>query len=271
MMKVQFFCPRWGSELLSWEIFCKKVKEAGYDGVETGIPFTGKEKDNMARALKENGLLLIGQYYQSFEKIFKEHVAGYEKHLRHIIAMQPLLIDAQTGKDYYTPLQNKQLFELAEKLSAESGIAIAHETHRNKALFAAHVAQQLLNQNAAIRITADFSHWCCVAESLLEDQADAVKLACERAIHIHARVGHAQGPQVNDPRAGEWKLTLETHLQWWDSIAASRQQQGAATLTITPEFGPAPYLQAMPHSMAAVANQWDINVYMMQLLKQRYA
>ncbi|MBX9784325.1 MAG: sugar phosphate isomerase/epimerase [Chitinophagaceae bacterium] len=270
-MNIQFFCPRWGNELLSWDAFCKKVKEAGYDGVEAGIPFDEQEKKNISRSLKENGLLLIGQYFQSFEKEWGQHAAGYEKQLRNLISMQPVLIDAQTGKDYYTPAQNKQLFELAHALSVESGITIAHETHRNKALFAAHVAEHLLKENPYVKITADFSHWCCVAESLLEDQQEAVQLACERAVHIHARVGFAEGPQVNDPRAAEWKSTVDAHLQWWDAIISNRKKSGAKVMTITPEFGPAPYLPALPHSMAPVANQWDINVHMMKLLKQRYA
>jgi sugar phosphate isomerase/epimerase len=270
-MKIQFFCPRWGSEDLPWNIFCKKVKNAGYDGVEAGIPFEETEKNSIVSALKENDLLLVGQYYQSFEKDFNEHYTNYEKYLRNIISVNPILIDAQTGKDYYTAEQNGLLFQLAQKIATDTGISIAHETHRNKALFAAHVAEQLLRQNEYVKITADFSHWCCVAETLLEDQQEALQLACSRAIHIHARVGHAQAPQVNEPRAEEWKLTVETHLQWWDAIVANRKKEGAELLTITTEFGPAPYLPALPHSMVPVANQWDINEYMLKTLKQRYS
>ena len=31
-MAIQFFCLRWGSEDLRWEIFCQKASNAGYDG-----------------------------------------------------------------------------------------------------------------------------------------------------------------------------------------------------------------------------------------------
>lgn len=270
MTTIKFFCPRWGSEELSWDNFCKKVKAAGYDGIEAAIPFDEIEKQNIKAAIHENNLLLIGQYYQSVEKDFALHITNYEKHLTNIMGMAPLLIDSQTGKDYYTAEQNKILFDTAEKLSAQSGIVIAHETHRNKALYAAHIAEKLLRENPQVKITADFSHWCCVAESLLEDQLEAMTLACERAIHIHARVGYPEGPQVNDPRANEWKSTLEIFLQWWDTIIYNRKEQGASLITITPEFGPAPYMPALPHSQTPVASQWDINVYMMNVLKQRY-
>lgn len=36
-MKLQFFCPRWGSENLSWDEFAAKVKSYGYDGVEAAV------------------------------------------------------------------------------------------------------------------------------------------------------------------------------------------------------------------------------------------
>ncbi|MBC8032849.1 MAG: sugar phosphate isomerase/epimerase, partial [Chitinophagaceae bacterium] len=66
-MEVLFFCPRWGSEELSWNDFCAKVKDAGYDGVEAAIPFEDAEKAEISTALNKHNLKLIGQYYQSFE------------------------------------------------------------------------------------------------------------------------------------------------------------------------------------------------------------
>ena len=49
-MKLLLFCPRWGSESLSWETFCNKVKQTGYDGVEAGLPFDKKELEEMEAA-----------------------------------------------------------------------------------------------------------------------------------------------------------------------------------------------------------------------------
>ena len=37
-MKLTFFCPLWGSEELEKEAFFRKVKDAGYDGVEMSLP-----------------------------------------------------------------------------------------------------------------------------------------------------------------------------------------------------------------------------------------
>lgn len=269
-LTVQFFCPRWGQEHETYDAFCRKVKDAGYDGIEAPVPDDEREKEAMMNALSRYDLLLVGQYYQSFEKDFQQHIAAYEKHLRNLMEAKPVKIDSQTGKDYYSFDQNKALFDLAEKLSAEYGIPVAHETHRNKALFSAHNTQSILEQVPQLSITADFSHWCTVAESLLEDQADALALACRRAIHVHARVGHEEAPQVNDPRSPEWERQLNAHLRWWDAILEHHRERGASTMTVTPEFGPLPYMPAMPYTREPLASQWDINIHMMHLLKQRY-
>ncbi|ASU34139.1 sugar phosphate isomerase/epimerase family protein [Mucilaginibacter xinganensis] len=270
-MQIKFFCPKWGSDGITWDNFCAKVKAAGYDGIETPVPFDAGEKKDIAAAVTKHGLLLIVQYYQSFEKGFEAHKINFKKHLENLTGMRPLLIDSQTGKDYFSAGQNRELFEMAAAVTADSGVPIAHETHRNKALFAAHVTQALLTENPDVRITADFSHWCNVSESLLEQQQEAVDLAISRTIHIHARVGHAESAQVTDPRADEWQPEVAAHLLWWDAIIQQRLKNGARFTTITPEFGPAPYMPALPYTKMPVANQWDINVYMMELLRKRYA
>ncbi|RIV17302.1 sugar phosphate isomerase/epimerase [Fibrisoma montanum] len=270
-MTIRFFCPRWGSEALSWPVFCRQVKAAGYDGVEAEVPFSEAERAEMLDALAGSDLLLIGQYYQSFDRDFDQHARQYERYLTHLASARPVLINAQTGKDYFTPEQNARLFGLAADREAATGIPVYHETHRNKALFAAHVARDYFDRLPSLKITADFSHWCCVSESLLEQQPEAVALACERAYHIHSRVGHSQGPQVTDPRLPEWKAALDVHLSWWDAIVARRRAEGVEQLTINTEFGPAPYLPTIPFTNMPIASQWDINVSMLHLLKQRYA
>ena len=268
-MEIKFFCPRWGS-VQPWDTFCRLVRDAGFDGVESPLPAGADEQMQMTTALDKYSLLFIGQYYQSFEQDFDLHKTNYIKHLSAMTALKPVLIDAQTGKDYFSGAENAELFVLAKTISEDAGVRIAHETHRNKALFAAHIAKELLINNPEVRITADFSHWCNVSESLLEQQQEALAIAITRTIHIHARVGHSQSAQVSDPRAAEWQNEVAAHLGWWDKIVAHHLSNGTEILTITPEFGPAPYMPAIPYTQLPVANQWDLNVYMMLLLKQRY-
>jgi hypothetical protein len=98
-----------------------------------------------------------------------------------------------------------------------------------------------------------------------------MRAAVARADHIHARVGFPQGPQVNDPRAPEWTEALDHHLAWWDAIVAEHRRRKSDALTITPEFGPAPYMPAMPYSREPLSNQWEVNLYMKDLLRARYS
>lgn len=266
---IRFYCPRWGASD-SWESFAKRVKEAGYDGIEAPVSSPEvPERDEILAATKKYNLSIIGQYYQSFEKDADVHAKNFEKYLRGLALLKPEFINAQTGKDYFSFDQNKRMIEVATKFTKETGIHVVHETHRGKALFAAPVAGQYLKQIPEMRLTLDISHWCNVHESLLQDQSEMVELALRHTDHIHSRVGHPEGPQVNDPRAGEWKDTVNIHLGWWDKVVEHHVQEGK-NLTITTEFGPAGYLPVLPYTQQPVADQWDINVYMMNLLKKRY-
>lgn len=267
-MPPKFYAPEWGNTL-PFATFCQHVKTAGYDGIEMALPFESDEYQPILDILKEYDLELIGQYWQSFETDLDEHARSYERYLRHLAAARPVFINCQTGKDFFTFDQNNHLFELASRISAETGVKIIHETHRGKALFAAHIAQAYLANRPDLRICLDISHWCTVHESMLDDQPEAVNLALVRTDHIHSRVGHTEGPQVNDPRAPEWESTLNMHLAWWDAVANTHRTNGTQ-LTITTEFGPAPYMPGQPYTQEPLANQWDINVFMMNLLKKRY-
>ncbi|GAB3327221.1 hypothetical protein GCM10027299_27520 [Larkinella ripae] len=267
-MTIQFFAPAWGNTL-PFDLFCRNVKEAGYDGVEMALPFEEAEKTALLESLAKYGLKLIGQYWQSLETDPDEHARNYEKYLRHLSSAQPLFINCQTGKDFYSFEQNQRLFALADRVSAETGVRITHETHRGKALFAAHITRGYLEKLPEIRLALDISHWCNVHESLLENQPEAVQLAIQHTDHIHSRVGHPEGPQVNDPRAPEWAETLDAHLAWWDQVVARHRAQ-KTVLTVTTEFGPATYLPVLPYTQMPVASQWDINVFMLNLLKARY-
>ena len=151
-----------------------------------------------------------------------------------------------------------------------TGIAVVHETHRGKFSFALHVTERFLRANPELRIGADFSHWCNVANSLLDDQPAALDLAISRADHIHARLGFAEGPQIPDQRAAEWAAALNRHLSWWDRIVERARDEGREYLCITPEFRLYLYMTIMPGSQQPIADQWAINVFMKDLLKTRY-
>ena len=269
-MKIYFFCPRWGSESLSIREFIHKAKQAGYDGAEFSLPLETAEREDILLALKDENFKWIGQHWETATSNFTEHIREYRERLLNQLKGDPVLIDSQTGKDFFSFEQNETLIEAAMEISRESGVEIVHETHRGKFSFAAHITRNFLERIPELRIGADFSHWCNTAESMLENQPEAMDLAISRADHIHARVGFAEGPQIPDPRATEWEEVLAAHMAWWDRIIERARAEGREFFTITPEFGPYPYMTILPHSRKPIADQWDINAYMMKILRERY-
>ena len=270
IMKIKFFCPYWGSEHLDYATFINTVKKAGYDGTELILPYSEEQKAIITEEANRLGLEIIGLWGGPIEGNFEENIAIYEKHLRNACTVKPKFITAQTGKDCFTFDQNLAFIKLASAISEETGIKIVHEMHRGKFTFAPFITREYIKQLPELRLVADFSHWCNVCESMLEDQQEDINLAIERADHIHARVGFAEGPQVPDPRTPEWEEALNIHLSWWDKIINLKRQQGLTAFTITPEFGPFPYMPMMPFTQLPISSQWDINLFMKDLLSKRY-
>jgi hypothetical protein len=101
-VKVQFFCPHWGSKDLPFKKFAAKVKEDGYDGVEMGFVIDGDEYDDILKVLKENGLALIAQHAERIREDFCVYKNNFEKRLYNLTETNPLFINSQTGRDHCT-------------------------------------------------------------------------------------------------------------------------------------------------------------------------
>jgi Xylose isomerase-like TIM barrel len=269
-MQIHYFCPRWGSESIPWSQFIENIKNAGFDGIELGIPDTNVEREEVLGMIQEAGLSIIAQHWETADSDFANHKAQYTDHLHRIASTKPYLLNSHTGKDYFTLDQNIELIQIAENIAKEYGISITHETHRGRHSFAAHVMPHYINAIPNIRITLDVSHWICVAESLLQDQQAAITQCVPHIHHIHARIGHTQGPQIDDLSNEKWQLTIARHFEIWDTIMDYQRSQDMMSFAITTEFGPPPYLSSHPKDTTAQAYQFDLNCEMLQLLKKRY-
>jgi len=270
-LRLRVLCPRWGSENVPWDDFLARVAEAAYDGIEYGVA-AGTPQAEVAGVLaraERRGLSVVLQHHDTHDADFGRHRAAFAAWLEKVAPLRPHRINSQTGRDHFSFEQNRALLDLAGETAARHGVAIAHETHRSKFSFAAHVTRAYLEQLPALRLTFDVSHWVCVAESYLEDQPEALALAIARTDHVHARVGFPEGPQISDPRAPEWREAVDHHLAWWDRVAAQRRAAGAE-LSFTVEFGPAPYLFHLPFTRQPVTSQWEVNLHMKELLRVRY-
>ncbi len=269
-MRITFFCPLWGSEHMPFESFLERAKEAGYDGVEMSLPLDRRERKRIRKQIDKAGLLFLAQHWETVDTVFSRHKEEYEKRLRGLASADPVFINSQTGRDFFSFEENRELIDAAARVEQETGVKIRHETHRGKFSFAPHITRTFVEALPDLRLSVDLSHWCAVAESLLEDQEETLAIVFSRADHIHARVGFAEGPQIPDPRVPEWKETVDRHLGWWDRVIERARSEGREYFTITPEFGPVPYMQIQPFTRMPLSNQWDINAYMMEILRERY-
>ena len=256
----------------SMDEYLFKVKKEGYDGIENGWPAEKKDQDELFFLLKkynlEVGFLTRGQQsnYEEHFSFFKNEITAAATNT----SQRPLFINCHSGRDYFSTEENESFIAFTIGLAKQTGIKICHETHRSRMLFAAPMAKLYLQKHPGLRVTFDVSHWCNVSESLLADQQETIDLTLPRVDHVHARIGHPEGPQVNDPRAPEWNDAVKAHFAWWDKIVAIKKQKGE-TLTVLTEFGPPDYMPTLPYTREPLADQWAINVYMMKLWRERYS
>lgn len=267
-MQIQYICGVWGMEELPLEIKLNKIKQGGFDGVEIGVPADNKERKLLKSILKDLDLSLVAQILTAGSSP-QEHAKSYEEQFIRSVELEPVIINSHTGKDYFTLEDNVSILETAEKLEDKYGVKAVHEIHRGRATFSINSTMALLTLFPGLKLTADFSHWAVVHESLLEDQEESVNKAIRISHHIHARVGHAEGPQVSDPRAPEWKYNVDAHINWWQKIVDHHIKTGSKLLTICPEFGPPAYMPTLPYTRQPVADQWELNTYMLELLQEK--
>lgn len=267
-MQIKYVRSLWGMELPALAANLAMIKDGGFDGVEMGVPASVAQREELCPLLDKLDLALVVQQWTEGVSP-AEHLNSFERQYRLGVEFKPLLINSHTGKDYFTTAENLAILQHAKNLEQELGVPVLHEIHRGRATFSATATMALLEAMPDLKLTADFSHWCCVHESLLQDQPARVRRAIEHSYHIHARVGYEEGPQITDPRAPEWQAAVETHLQWWQQIVTYHQKLGTKILTICPEFGPPNYMMTQPYTRQPVTDLWEINCYMKDLLKKR--
>lgn len=283
-MEVRYACSYWGQEGTNASLFLARVIEEGFDGVEINFPspdepFGRAESEEFVsdfqstlhniRKVNKNFVFIAQQVLSPADESVDQYISRMKARLEYLTSLKPDFINSHTGKDYFSFEDNCRAIEVAEEISRQSGIPVLHETHRGRFTFHAASLLPYLDRFPELKLTGDFSHWCTVSESLLEDQKEILDRIIPHVQHIHARIGYEHSPQVNDPFAPEWKQHADTFIEWWKKIIASQAALGKSHLTITPEFGPVPYMPTMPYSRKPLADQWLINVQMKNNLKRK--
>ena len=269
-MRIKILSPLWGHEHLKYKVFLDKMREAGYDGYDTWIPDDANDKKLLFEYLQQHEMYIVTHQHQAQGTSFEEFKMSFKNNLYACAEPGPVLINSHTGRDYFTLEQNLQLVDTALEFTAKTGITVAHETHRGRVGYSPQMTAELFAARKDFVITADFSHWICVTESMLENFSPIVDEAILRSRHIHTRVGFEEGPQVPHPNAPEWKYALDKFLSWWDKIIEVNAGNGVELMPMTTEFGPQPYMPSIPFTNTPVADQFAINCFMKDLVHERY-
>jgi sugar phosphate isomerase/epimerase len=177
-MQIQIFAAHWGNNELEPQVFIDRVKAAGFDGIEMSLPLdvaAARRLDAPHRRRRPGPDR--GAVGDRVPPDFDAQAALAEL-LHNACAAKPLHINSHTGKDFFTPEQNRELLDLAADISRQHGVPIYHEIHRSR--FSGHPMLLLpyLQQMPDLQLTADLSHWCCACESLLEDQPETLARPC---------------------------------------------------------------------------------------------
>lgn len=270
-MEVQFLYPYWGSETISLTSFFKTVNSNQFNGIEINIPEEASFKKTLLKELEQQRLLqhefivVPQQVLGVCKETPKEYLQKALKKLAATLPFQPNFINSHTGKDSYSFEDNCRVIETIENFSAQNNIPVYHEIHRGRFTFHSATTVNYLEKFPQLKLVGDLSHWCVVSESMLQDQEAVLKKVFPHIHHIHARVGFEQAPQVNHPFAPEWEARLNQFVTWWKQIIAIQKER--KHMTITPEFGPFPYMPHSPFNNQPLANQTELNLQMHTYLK----
>jgi sugar phosphate isomerase/epimerase len=262
-LKLELFRHLWGVQE-SPRTFLPRIKSLGYTGIETGI--IDITNGALEEQFAEHELSLICMVFTAGDNV-RDHLRSFREEVETAAKFRPVKITSHSGRDGFSPAESLEFFRGAAEIEADLGLPVAHETHRGRILFNPWITRAVLEAEPSIQLCADFSHWVCVCERLLDGEEEIVRLAASRTSHVHARVGYEQGPQVPDPRAPEYSAQVAAHEKWWDWIWDSQAASGAVVSTLTPEFGPPPYLHTSPSTNQPVANLAEICEW--QTVRQR--
>ena len=255
-MQLLLFRHNWGLPEASWEQKLAKIRQGGFAGIETGA-LLPPDYPYFRELLEKYRLRFIPQIFTSGSGV-KEHLASFRQQLSAVSMFEPARVNCHSGTDRWAHEEAVGFYREAMLIEADLAFPVAHETHRGRCLFHPWAAARLMEAIPNLHLCADFSHWVCVCERLLTGEEGILRECARRAVHIHARVGFENGPQVNDPRAPEWKTHVEAHEKWWTWIWEAQRAQGASILTLTPEFGPPTYLPTHPYTQIPLVNLEEI-------------
>lgn len=273
-MKIKLVRHLWGVDVThGLAEYASRWREVGYEALEASLRHV-PDREEFLLFLKRASFQWVAQVFShDFTPggTVREHLDSLREQVEECLPHEPLFFNAHTGLDRWSAAEAEDFYGQAIDLEKRIGVPISHETHRQRYFCTPWQTRHILEQFPDLRITCDLSHWVCVCERLLGDLGDVIALAAEHCYHVHARVGFEEGPQVPDPAAPEYASHLAAHEAWWDQIWESQRRRGFTHSTLTPEFGPPPYMHTLPHTNMPVADLAAVCDWMARRERERFA
>jgi sugar phosphate isomerase/epimerase len=257
-VKTEFYKTLWGMGGTLDEKLTK-IKAAGFEGFEDPI----QPHFQVKPAIEKSGLKYIGMAFGSDPEQFK-------KDLGEAFDSGATSVTVHIGGCHFSEQQAMDTLGKFLEHTKQVPFPVNFETHRGRLLYEPLSTARYLKAFPDLYLCADLSHWTVVTESLLHNFKDELELAISRTRHIHARVGHEEGPQVPDPRAESWLGHVKAHEEWWDRIRAAQKARGQEVCTVDPEFGPPNYQWTNPKDGTPLADVFEVSVWMRDRLRDRW-
>ncbi|MBW3668152.1 MAG: hypothetical protein KY443_02965 [Actinobacteria bacterium] len=256
------------------EEFVPAVAARGYDAIEVPLllfewvpdAVGGTTRARFEELAEIHGLDIV-PLVPTFGSDAAEHFASFRTGIADAVAVGAQFAVAHAGSDAFDAEEAVRYLADCVAVAEDAGLVVAHETHRGRALWNPWRTASLLERLDGLWLTADLSHYVCVAERLLRDQHGVLDAICARALHAHQRVGYENGPQVPDPRDERWAAQVAAHEAWWDAIWRAAERRGDEYVRLTPEYGPPTYAPVDTDA----ATLWDICEWATDRARQRFA
>lgn len=268
----------------TWEGVFARLQREGFQAIEASVNpqmalFQGKEQE-AKDLLGKYGLSFVGQVhtcsYPVQSRKVADHVKSFREQMQLAKNMGAVFVNSHSGCDSWSLEQSLEFFRECLKIEKELDLSVCHETHRQRVFYNPWITRDVLRALPELKVTADLSHFSVVCERVFDDGKldpewpECLAIIAERCKLIHARVGYAEGPQVCDPAAPEYKTELAAYEKWWEAIWTQQAAQGSEILYVEPEHGPPPYLHTLPFTNVPVTDLWEVNNFVARRVKARF-
>ena len=231
--------------------FADSAGEEGYRGIEFPVFYLDAEpggRETAARAVQAS---------------LAEHDLDY-------IALIATRTDAWGDYDAHLASFREQCAQECKLIANDAGLRPCFETHRGRILYNPFVCATLLERIPDLELTSDLSHWLLVVDRIPNDIMDLFETASARSGHLHARIGHEKSPQVTEPADPAWEEHVALYRRWW-KISVDAELAKGRVLSVSPEFGPPPYMHAEPFTGKPSADLVSANRWMRARLEDWFA